>query len=112
MYPRDLLKTYCPPSDVLGGIPPANNLKSHVFFWKPSLTTQRYFEPISLSLTFFHQLKVVGLLNSAHEYVRPSLLEFLFSDPRRAGEPSILVIIQGSRLLIIIVIEGSQPLTI
>ena len=34
---------------------------------------------------FFPQLNVVGLFNSAHECVRPSLLDFLFSDPPIAG---------------------------
>ena len=30
-------------------------------------------------------LNVAGILNSAHECVRPSLLDFLFSDPPLAG---------------------------
>ena len=66
-------------------IPPTNNFKLHEFFWKPIFTTQRYFEPISPSLTFFSQLNVVGLYNSAHECVCPALLDFFFSDPPPAG---------------------------
>ena len=81
-------------------IPPTNNFKLHVFFWKPIFTTQRYFEPISPSLTFFPQLNVVGLLNSAHECVRPSLLDFLFSDP------------PCRRPLLLLLIVRSHPLTI
>ena len=49
----------------------------------------------------FPQLKVVGLLNSTHESVRPLLLDFLFSDhPLRAAI-----------IIIVVVIEGSHPLT-
>ena len=90
----DWLLLYCK-------IPPTNNFKLHVFFWKPIFTTQRYFEPISPSLTFFPQLNVVGLLNSAHECVRPSLLDFLFSDPPLPAA-----------IIIVIVIVRSRPLTI
>ena len=83
-------------------IPPTNNFWLHVFFWKPIFTTQRYFEPISPSLIFFPQLNVVGILNSAHEYVRPSLLDFLFSDPPL---PAAIVIV-------IVIVVWSHPLTI
>ena len=82
-------------------IPPTNNFKLHVFFWKPIFTTQRYFEPISPSLTFFPQLNVVGILNSAHECNRPSLLDFLFSDPPLPAA-----------IVVVIVIVWSRPLTI
>ena len=56
-------------------------ISNYTYFQKNDFTTQRYFEPISLSLTFFPQLNAVGLLNRAHECVRPSLPDFLFSDP-------------------------------
>ena len=57
-----------------------NNFKLDVFSLKP-IFTKRHFEPTSLSLTFFPQLNVVCLLNSAHECAPPPLLDFLFSDP-------------------------------
>ena len=94
---RPLLCCYC-----CCMIPPTNNFKLHEFFWKPIFTTQRYFEPISPSLTFFPQLNVVGILNSAHECNRPSLLDFLFSDPPL---PAAIVVV-------IIVVVWSHPLTI
>ena len=59
-------------------IPPTNKLKLKIVFRKSIFTTQRNFEPISLRLTFPPQLKVVGLLNSAHECARPSFLDSFF----------------------------------
>ena len=43
-------------------IPPINNFKLHVCFWKPIFTTQRYFKPISPSLTFAFDLMLWGFL--------------------------------------------------
>ena len=39
------------------------------------------------------ELNVVGLLNSAHERLRPSLLDFLFSDPPLPAAIIVIVII-------------------
>ena len=46
-----------------------------------------------MSKGFFPQLNVVGLLNSAHECLRPSLLDFLFSDPPLPAAIIVMLII-------------------
>ena len=44
-------------------------------------------------VVFFPQLNVVGQINSAHECLRPSLLDFLFSDPPLLAAIVIVVVI-------------------
>ena len=60
---------------------------------------------MSPSLTFFPQLNVVGLLNIAHERLRPSLLDILFSDPPLLAA---IVIV----FVIVVVVVRSRPLAI
>ena len=48
---------------------------------------------MSSHLFFFPQLNVVGLLNSAHECNRPSLLDFLFSDPPLPAAIVVIIVI-------------------
>ena len=43
--------------------------------------------------SFFPQLNVVGILNSAHECNRPSLLDFLFSDPPLPAAIVIVIVV-------------------
>ena len=57
---------------------------------KPMLITQRYFEALSHSPTLFPQHKVVGLLNSARDRVRPSFPDCLF---RTQGLAAVVVVI-------------------
>ena len=55
---------------------------------------------------FFPQLNVVGLLNSAHECNRPSLLDFLFSDPPL---PAAIVVIIVVVVIAVVIVEGPGP---
>ena len=55
----------------------------------------------------FPQLNVVGLLNSAHEYNRPSLLDFLFSDPPLPAAIVVIVIV----VVAVVIVEGPGPQT-
>ena len=48
---------------------------------------------LTVEFIFFSQLKVVGLLNSAHECVRPSSLVSLFSDPLLPADNVIIMVI-------------------
>ena len=49
--------------------------------YEQTISTQRYFKPISHNLTFLPQLKAVGLLNIAHGCLCRSLLDLLSINP-------------------------------
>ena len=51
------------------------------------------------------QRKVVGLLTSAHRCVRPSLLDFFFSDPLLPVAVVLIIVV------IVGIVKGSRPLT-
>ena len=67
----------------------------------PSSSEARWWSP------FFPQLNVVGFLNSAHERLRPSLLDFLFSDPSLPAAIVVIVVV----IVAVVIIEGPGPQT-